>query len=102
MKTLTLKALIKQCQKFVESLSHATYEINDEEQVITLTKKESIGNEARVLLYFSDADTGEVKNIKIYDKDGDVAMYSERIYPKRVDRGLYVSFKHKFEENEVE
>jgi hypothetical protein len=102
MKTLTDVGIRKQAQRFIDSLSHATYELNGEEKQIDLFKTSVIGDEVKVYVYFDDSVAGEVGEVKLVDKDGDVIAHAVKSFSKPQIKGLYVVFKYRFVEVEVE
>lgn len=102
MKTLTEVGIAKQAQRFVGSLSHATFEIGGTQTNIDIFKTSIVGDTVKVFIYFDDTVDGEIGNIKLIDKDGDVVAIAERVFNKPRTKGLYVAFKYKFVEMEVE
>lgn len=102
MKTLTGVGIAKQAQRFIDSLSHATYELGGTEKNIDIFKTSIVGDTVKVFIYFDDTVDGEVGNIKLIDKDGDVIAMAERVFNKPRIKGLYVAFKYRFVEMEVE
>ena len=57
---------------------------------------------AKVYVYFDDTIVGEVSDVQLVDKDGDVVASTDRVFEKPTGKGLYVAFKYKIEEMEVE
>jgi len=102
MKTLTDVGIRKQAQRFIDSLSHATYELNSEEKQIDLFKAYVNGDEVKVYVYFDDSVAGEVGEVKLVDKDGDIIAHAVKSFNKPLIKGLYVVFKYRFVEVEVE
>lgn len=102
MKTLTEVGINKQAQRFVDSLSHAAYEIGGVERTIDIFKTSIVGDTVKVFVYFDDSVDGEIGNVKLVDKDGDVVAKAESIFNKPRTKGLYIAFKYKFVEMEVE
>ncbi|WP_032122050.1 hypothetical protein [Clostridium amazonitimonense] len=102
MKTLTDVGIRKQAQRFIDSLSHATYELNREEKRIELFKTYVLGDMVKVYVYFDDSMAGEVGEVKLIDKDGDIIAHAEKKFNKPLIKGLYVVFKYRFIEMEVD
>lgn len=100
--TLTETGLSKQAQRFIDSLAHATYELDGVTKTVNLFKTSVEGSTVKVYVYFDDSIAGEVKNVKLVDKDGDIVAHADRAFSKPLIKGLYVAFKYKFVEMEVE
>ena len=61
------------------------------------------GASARVYIYFDDTVIGDVAEVQLVDKDGDViASANERVFTKTPGKGLYIAFKYNILEVEVE
>ena len=89
MKTLTSIGIQKIGQRFVDSVDHADYTLN--------------GASARVYIYFDDTVIGDVAEVQLVDKDGDIiASAGERVFTKTPGKGLYIAFKYNILEVEVE
>ena len=58
---------------------------------------------ARVYIYFDDTVIGDVAEVQLVDKDGDIiASAGERVFTKTPGKGLYIAFKYNILEVEVE
>lgn len=102
MKTLTQIGLNKQASRFIDSISHAEYTINGATGTIDIFKTSIEGDVVKIFVYFDDSVDGDVGNVKLVDKDGDVVAEAERTFNKPQTKGLYVAFRYKFTEMEVE
>ena len=99
MKTLTSIGIQKIGQRFVDSVDHAAYTLNGVPQTVEPVQ----GASARVYIYFDDTVIGDVAEVQLVDKDGDViASANERVFTKTPGKGLYIAFKYNILEVEVE
>lgn len=61
------------------------------------------GSDVRVYIYFNDTVIGDVANMELVDKDGDVvAKADDRVFTKTPGKGLYVAFQYNIKEMEAE
>lgn len=102
MKTMTDTGLRKQAQRFVDSLSHAEYELDGVTKRIDLFRTSVEGDLVKVFVFFDDAVAGEIGSVQLIDKDGDTVARAERSFIKPATKGLYVVFKYRYTEMEVE
>ena len=102
MKTLTELGLQKQLQRFADSLSHAKYDLNGAEQRIEFMKMDIEANTLKVFVYFDETIVGEIARVRLVDTDGDVVALADRIFTKPTAKGLYVAFRYKLVEMEVD
>lgn len=102
MKTMTEIGLHKQAQRFVDSLARAEYELNGVTQSIDLFRKSVEGDVVKVFVFFDDSVAGEIGNVRLVDQDGDIVANAERTFVKPQSKGLYVVFKYRYSEMEVE
>ena len=102
MKTLTSIGIQKIGQRFVDSVDHAAYTLNGVPQTVEPFRRFVQGASARVYIYFDDTVIGDVAEVQLVDKDGDViASANERVFTKTL-QGLYIAFKYNILEVEVE
>ena len=59
-------------------------------------------DEVKIYVYFDDTVTGTVGDVQLVDTDGDVVAASDRVFEKPPSKGLYVAFKYKITEKEME
>ena len=79
MKTLTSIGIQKIGQRFVDSVDHADYTLNGVPQTAEPFRRFVQGASARVYIYFDDTVIGDVAEVQLVDKDGDViASANER------------------------
>ncbi|MFW5435200.1 hypothetical protein [Paenibacillus apiarius] len=102
MKTFTEIGLQKQLQRFADSLTHAAYQQSGETKRIEFLKLTTEGNTVRVYIYFDDSIAGQIGNVELIDHDGDIVARAEREFIKPTNKGLYVAFKYRLVEMEVE
>lgn len=102
MKTLTEVGLRKQAQRFSDSISHASYDNEGAPKTIPIFNNIVEGESVKIYVFFDDTVIGSVSNVKLVDKDGDVVAQSDRVFTKPREKGLYVAFKYKYAEMEVE
>lgn len=102
MKTFTEIGLQKQLKRFADSLSHATYQHSEATERIDFLKLTTEGNTVRVYIYFDDSVAGQIGNVELIDHDGDIIARAEREFIKPTNKGLYVAFKYRLVEMEVE
>ena len=102
-KTLTDLGIQKIGRRFVDSIDHANYTLNGEPKTIPLFRTIVNGSDVRVYVYFDDTIIGDVSNVELVDKDGDiVATSDDKVFTKTTGKGLYVAFKYNVREMEVE
>lgn len=102
MKTMTQIGLNKQAKRFKDTLSHAAYELDGAAQTVEIASTTLQDNVVRINVFFSDAVVGTITNIKLIDLDGDPVAHATRTFVKPATKGLYVAFKYRFVEMEVE
>lgn len=102
MKTLTEIGLRKQAQRFSDSISHASYDNEGAPKTIPIFNNIVENDSVKVYVFFDDAVIGNISNVKLVDKDGDVVAQSDRAFTKPKEKGLYIAFKYKYAEMEVE
>jgi hypothetical protein len=103
MKTLTSIGIQKIGQRFVDSVDHADYTLNGVPQTAEPFRRFVQGASARVYIYFDDTVIGDVAEVQLVDKDGDIiASAGERVFTKTSGKGLYIAFKYNILEVEVE
>ena len=98
MKTLTDLALNKMANNYLNSLSHVLYDLDDVEKQIDFFKKKVDGNTVQAYVFFDENYKGEITNIRVIDKDGDVVAVDNKVYERTSEKALYVAFKHEFTE----
>lgn len=90
-------------QRFVDSVDHADYTLNGVPQTAEPFRRFVQGASARVYIYFDDTVIGDVAEVQLVDKDGDIiASAGERVFTKTPGKGLYIAFKYNILEVEVE
>ena len=99
MKTLTSIGIQKIGQRFVDSVDHAAYTLNGVPQTVEPFRRFVQGASARVYIYFDDTVIGDVAEVQLVDKDGDVIA---SVFTKTPGKGLYIAFKYNILEVEVE
>ena len=103
MKTLTSIGIQKIGQRFVDSVDHADYTLNGVPQTAEPFRRFVQGASARVYIYFDDTVIGDVAEVQLVDKDGDIiASAGERVFTKTPGKGLYIAFKYNILEVEVD
>ena len=98
MKTLTDLALNKMANAYLDSLSHVLYKLDDVEKQIDFFKKKVVGNTAQAYVFFDENYKGNITDIRVIDKDGDVVAVDNKVYERTTNKALYVAFKHEFTE----
>ena len=98
MKTLTDIALNKMANNYLNSLSHVLYDLDDVEKQIDFFKKKVEGNTVQAYVFFDENYKGNISNIRVIDKDGDVVALDNKVYERTTNKALYVAFKHEFTE----
>ena len=98
MKTLTDIALNKMANAYLNSLSHVVYKLNGEEKRIDFFKKKVAGNTVQAYVFFDENYKGNITDIRVIDKDGDVVAVDNKVYERTTNKALYVAFKHEFTE----
>ena len=95
MKTLTSIGIQKIGQRFVDSVDHADYTLNGVPQTAEPFRRFVQGASARVYIYFDDTVIGDVAEVQLVDKDGDIiASAGERVFTKTPGKGLYIPSRH--------
>ena len=98
MKTLTDLALNKMANNYLNSLSHVLYKLDGEEKRIEFFKKKVVGNTVQIYVFFDENYKGNITDIRVIDKDGDVVAVDNKVYKRTTEKALYVAFKHEFTE----
>ena len=98
MKTLTDLALNKMANAYLDSLSHVLYKLDGEERRLEFFKKKVVGNTVQIYVFFDENYKGNITNIRVIDKDGDVVAVDNKVYERTTEKALYVAFKHEFTE----
>ena len=98
MKTLTDIALNKMANNYLNSLSHVLYKLDGEEKRLEFFKKKVIGNTVNIYVFFDENYKGNITDIRVIDKDGDVVAVDNKVYERTTNKALYVAFKHEFTE----
>lgn len=102
MKTLKPIALHKIAQRFVDNLRCALYTMDGSVKQMPIFNADVEDNIVRIYIYFDEEVGGSLTQVELVDKDGDVVAVAEREFIKPQEMGLYVAFKYKFTEEEVE
>ena len=90
MKTLTSIGIQKIGQRFVDSVDHADYTLNGVPQTAEPFRRFVQGASARVYIYFDDTVIGDVAEVQLVDKDGDIiASAGERVFKNTGQGALY-------------
>ena len=98
MKTLTDLALNKMANAYLDSLSHVLYNLDGVEKQIDFFKKKVVGNTVQTYVFFDENYKGNITDIRVIDKDGDVVAVDNKVYKRTTEKALYVAFKHEFTE----
>ena len=98
MKTLTDLALNKMANYYLDSLSHVLYNLDGVEKQIDFFKKKVVGNTVQTYVFFDENYKGNITDIRVIDKDGDVVAVDNKVYKRTTEKALYVAFKHEFTE----
>ena len=98
MKTLTDLGLNKLANFYLENLSHVLYDLDDTEERIEFFSKKVVGNTVQAYVFFDRNYVGNISNIRVIDKAGDVVAKDMKLYKRTTDKALYVAFKHEFTE----
>lgn len=101
MLTLTTVGLEKQAQHFMESISYGQFKVNGiVVDNVPLYKKERSGSVIRVYLSVDVSYEGMISEIKLIDNEGDVVAASSETIAKPDSKGIYITFKYKYTEQE--
>ena len=98
MRTLTDLALNKMANAYVNSLSHVVYKLNGEEKRADFFKKKVVGRTVQAYVFFDENYKGNITDIRVIDKDGDVVAVDNKAYERTTEKALYIAFKHEFTE----
>ena len=98
MRTLTDVALNKMANAYLDSLSHVLYNLDGVEKQIDFFKKKVVGNTVQTYVFFDENYKGNITDIRVIDKDGDVVAVDNKVYERTTEKALYVAFKHEFTE----
>ena len=98
MKTLTDLALNKMANYYLDSLSHVLYNLDGEEKRLDFFSKKVVGRTAQAYVFFDENYKGNITDIRVIDKDGDVVAVDNKVYKRTTEKALYVAFKHEFTE----
>ena len=98
MRTLTDLALNKMANYYLDSLSHVLYKLDGVEKQIDFFKKKVVGKTVQAYVFFDENYKGNITDIRVIDKDGDIVAKDPKIYERTTNKALYVAFKHEFTE----
>lgn len=102
MLTLTATGIEKQAQRHLDSLSHGQFKVNGViVDNVPIYKKERSGDTIRIYLTIGIEYSGTISEIKLIDTDGDVVAESTEVISKPESKGIYVSFKYRYKEQEA-
>lgn len=102
MLTLTEVGLTKQAQRFLDSIDHGRFKVNGTIiDNVALYKKERVGNIIRIYLTIGLEHEGTISEITLIDVNGDAVAISDEVILKPNNKGIYVTFKYKYWEEEV-
>ena len=101
-KTITAVGIEKIGRRLADSVDHAAYTLNGEPKTVEPFRRLVSADEVKIYVYFDDTVTGTVGNVQLVDTDGDVIAATDRIFEKPPSKGLYVAFKYKISEKEME
>ena len=92
-RTITAVGIEKIGRRLADSIDHAAYTLNGEPKTVEPFRRLVSADEVKIYVYFDDTVTGT---------DGDVVAASDRVFEKPPSKGLYVAFKYKILEKEME
>ena len=98
MKTWTDLGLNKMANADLDILSHVLYNLDGVEKQIDFFKKKVVGNTVQTYVFFDENYKGNITDIRVIDKDGDVVAVDNKVYERTTNKALYVAFKHEFTE----
>ena len=98
MRTLTDLALNKMANYYLDSLSHVLYNLDGEEKRLDFFSKKVVGKTVQAYVFFDENYKGNITDIRVIDKDGDVVALDNKVYERTTNKALYVAFKHEFTE----
>ena len=102
-KTITSLGIEKIGRRFADSVDHAAYTLNGAPKTVAPFRKIVEAESVKIYIYFDDTVIGDVAEVQLVDKDGDViASANERVFTKTPGKGLYIAFKYNILEVEVE
>ena len=85
MKTLTDLALNKMANNYLNSLSHVLYKLDGEEKRLEFFKKKVVGNTVQTYVFFDENYKGNITDIRVIDKDGDVVAVDNKVYKRTTE-----------------
>lgn len=87
----------KDLQRILDNLDHATYTVDGETKTIAFYNTKIENDILNIYLYLNEAVEGNVTNLKVIDKDGDVYISRADSIIKSDLKGVYVAFSYKYE-----
>lgn len=99
-KTLTVRGIEKNVERFADSLKNANYEIEGTKYDLDFLKVNRSMDSVSIYLYFDDGVEGTVSNIKIVDTDDEVIIEIPDSFTKEGHMGFYILFRYRFIEEE--
>lgn len=100
MKTLTPVGINKQLLRLRDSLAYATFLEGEVKKKVSIFKADVEGNKIKIYVYLDDSVIGEVEDISLVDKDGDIIAIAARTFTKPRTKGIYSVFAYTFVEVE--
>ena len=101
-KTITEVGIEKIGRRLIDSIDHAAYTLNGEPRTVKPFRLLAEADGVKIYVYFDDTVTGTVGDVQLVDTDGDVIAATDRVFEKPPSKGLYVAFKYKILEKEME
>lgn len=101
-KTITAVGIEKIGRRLIDSIDHAAYTLNGEPRTVKPFRLLAEADGVKIYVYFDDTVTGTVGDVQLVDTDGDVIAATDRVFEKPPSKGLYVAFKYKITEKEME
>ncbi|WP_305118148.1 hypothetical protein [uncultured Adlercreutzia sp.] len=101
-KTITEVGIEKIGRRLIDSIDHAAYTLNGEPRTVKPFRLLAEADGVKIYVYFDDTVTGTVGDVQLVDTDGDVIAATDRVFEKPPSKGLYVAFKYKITEKEME
>lgn len=101
-KTLTVTGIRKIAERLSTSISHVSYTLDSNPKTLQILRKIVENGTVKIYAYFDNTVVGTIGNIKLIDLDGDIIAQNDKTYIKPQSKGLYVAFKYKLTEMEVD
>lgn len=97
-KTITVKGIEKNVNRFADSLNYAKYKLDNKDKTLDFLKTVKTEDTVKIYLYFDDGVVGNISDIEILDNEDEVIIKIDDYFTKESHKGFYILFRYRFVE----